>query len=70
MIKDNTYDITLLFGPMYHLISYEDKLKALNEAKRVVKEINNIVKKAVSTPKPIVPKKWKEKECLYRHNPD
>lgn len=36
-LLDNTYDITLLFGPMYHLISYEDKLKALNEAKRVTK---------------------------------
>ena len=37
-IEDNSYDITLLFGPMYHLISYEDKLKALNEAKRVTKK--------------------------------
>ena len=37
-LTDNTYDITLLFGPMYHLISYEDKLKALNEAKRVTKK--------------------------------
>ena len=37
-LPDNTYDITLLFGPMYHLISYEDKLKALNEAKRVTKK--------------------------------
>lgn len=38
MFKDNTFDIVLLFGPMYHLISYEEKIKALNEAKRVVKE--------------------------------
>ena len=35
--KDNSFDIILLFGPMYHLISFEDKLKALNEAKRVLK---------------------------------
>ena len=34
---DNTFDIVLLFGPMYHLISFEDKIKALNEAKRVTK---------------------------------
>ena len=34
---DNSFDIVLLFGPMYHLISYEDKLKALLEAKRVLK---------------------------------
>lgn len=34
---DNTFDLTLLFGPMYHLFGFEDKLKALNEAKRVTK---------------------------------
>ncbi len=36
-IKDNSYDITLLFGPLYHLISMEEKIKALNEAKRITK---------------------------------
>ncbi len=35
--KDNTFDVTLLFGPMYHLFTYEDKIKALCEAKRVTK---------------------------------
>ncbi len=35
--SDNTFDLTLLFGPMYHLFAFEDKLKALNEAKRVTK---------------------------------
>ncbi|MDO4496389.1 MAG: class I SAM-dependent methyltransferase [Bacteroidales bacterium] len=30
-------DITLLLGPLYHLISDEEKLKALTEAKRVTK---------------------------------
>lgn len=35
--KDNTFDIVLLFGPMYHLISNEDKLKTLSEAKRILK---------------------------------
>ena len=35
---NNSFDIVLLFGPMYHLISEEDKIKALNEAKRVVKK--------------------------------
>ncbi len=34
---DNTFDVTLLFGPMYHLFTYEDKIKALSEAKRVTK---------------------------------
>ena len=37
-IKDNTYDITLLFGPMYHLITKEEKIKALEEAKRITKK--------------------------------
>ena len=37
-IKDNEYDITILFGPMYHLISTEEKVKALEEAKRITKE--------------------------------
>ena len=31
------YDITLLFGPMYHLFGREDKLTALSEAKRITK---------------------------------
>lgn len=35
--KDNSFDIVLLFGPLYHLFNLEDKLTALNEAKRVVK---------------------------------
>ncbi len=34
---DNTFDMTLVFGPMYHLLTFEDRLKALNEAKRVTK---------------------------------
>lgn len=34
---DNSFDVALLFGPMYHLFTYEDKLKALMEAKRVVR---------------------------------
>lgn len=42
MIEDNTYDLTLLFGPMYHLISKEEKIKALKEAKRVTKK-NGII---------------------------
>ena len=36
-LEDNTYDITLLFGPVYHLYSEEDQLAALNEAYRITK---------------------------------
>ncbi len=35
--KEETFDFTLLFGPMYHLFSFEDKLQALKEAMRVTK---------------------------------
>jgi len=37
-LQDNTYDITLLLGPMYHLYTEEDKLQALSEAIRVTKK--------------------------------
>ncbi len=36
--EDNTYDIVLLLGPMYHLYEESDKLKALGEAIRVAKK--------------------------------
>ena len=34
---DESFDMTLLFGPMYHLYTKEDKQKALAEAKSVTK---------------------------------
>lgn len=34
---DASFDMTLVFGPMYHLYTFEDKVKALIEAKRVTK---------------------------------
>ena len=36
-IPTATADVTLLLGPLYHLIGDAEKLKALNEAKRVTK---------------------------------
>ncbi|ABK61827.1 MULTISPECIES: class I SAM-dependent methyltransferase [Clostridium] len=35
--EENTFDMTLVFGPMYHLYTFEDKVQALKEAKRVTK---------------------------------
>ena len=43
MFKDNSFDMVLLFGPLYHLINKEDKIKALKEAKRVVKNTGYIL---------------------------
>jgi len=36
-LQDETYDVTLLLGPMYHLFTEEEKLQALSEALRVTK---------------------------------
>lgn len=36
--NDNSYDVTLLLGPMYHLSTEEEQLKALTEAVRVTKK--------------------------------
>lgn len=35
--RDGFFDMALLFGPMYHLYCFEDKVKALREAKRVTR---------------------------------
>lgn len=35
--ENETFDLVLLFGPMYHLHGEDEKLKALKEAKRVLK---------------------------------
>lgn len=35
--QDNSFDFTLLFGPMYHLKTRQEQLKALTEAKRVTR---------------------------------
>lgn len=40
--NDNMFDVTLLFGPMYHLKTIEEQVTALEEAKRVTKE-NGII---------------------------
>lgn len=38
MFKDDEFDVAIMFGPMYHLYSKQDKLKALSEAKRITKK--------------------------------
>ena len=37
-LDDKIFDITLLFGPLYHLHGDEEKLKALTEARRITKK--------------------------------
>lgn len=38
MFKDDEFDVAIMFGPMYHLYSKQEKLKALSEAKRITKK--------------------------------
>ena len=40
---DNSFDLTMLLGPMYHLYTKEDKLQALSEAVRVTKPGGHIM---------------------------
>lgn len=38
MYQDDTFDITLVLGPLYHLFTEEDKKRAIEEAIRVTKK--------------------------------
>ena len=42
-LPNNTFDITLLFGPLYHLHGTEEKLKAIKEAMRITKKGGKIL---------------------------
>lgn len=48
MIKDNSFDVVLLMGPLYHLTSYEDRMKAVSEAYRILKPGGTIIASAIS----------------------
>ena len=37
-LADETFDLTIMFGPLYHLQKEDEKLKALSEARRVTKK--------------------------------
>ena len=43
MYNDNTFDITLILGPLYHLYTEEDAKKAIDEAIRVTKKNGKII---------------------------
>ena len=67
--EDESFDVTLLFGPMYHLFTFEDKLKALNEAKRVTKKGGRILVAYCMNEYCVLTYAFKEghiKECLEK----
>ncbi len=37
LFETDSYEVILLFGPMYHLLTFAEKIQALKEAKRVLK---------------------------------
>lgn len=41
--KDETFELTILFGPMYHLKTIDEQIKALSEAKRITKKNGTIL---------------------------
>ena len=69
-LADETFDVTLLFGPMYHLFTYEDKLKALREAKRVTRTGGVILVAYCMNEYGVITYAFKERhigECMEEH---
>ena len=47
-LPDNSADMVLLMGPLYHLLTREDRMKTLSEANRVLKEGGILVAEGIS----------------------
>lgn len=69
-LEDECYDITLIFGPMYHLFDKSEKLLALKEAIRVTKNGGYILVAYCMNEATVIQsafQKGKIKECLKNH---
>ncbi len=69
-LSDAQFDLTLLFGPMYHLFGFEDKKKALLEAKRVTKPGGTILVAYCMNEYSVLTYAFKEKhvmECIQQN---
>ncbi len=69
-LPDDHYHITLLFGPMYHLFTLEDKVQALREAKRVTRPNGTIFVAYCMNEYGVITYAFKEnhiQECLENH---
>lgn len=65
--SDDSFDMTFIFGPMYHLFTEEDQLKALCEAKRVTRPGGIILAAYVMNEYSVITYAFKEghiRECL------
>lgn len=68
-LPENNFDITLVFGPLYHLMKKEEKVKALEEAKRVTKKGGHIFAAYVLNDYSVISycfRQNKIKECMER----
>jgi ubiquinone/menaquinone biosynthesis C-methylase UbiE len=61
---DDSFDLTLLFGPMYHLHSEEDKLTALLEAKRVTRPGGRILVAYIMNEFSVITYAFKERHIM------
>ena len=71
--SDNEFDLILVFGPMYHLYTKEDKVKVLLEAKRVLKEDGVILVAYTMNEYSVLTYGFKENhilECIENHKLD
>ncbi len=69
-LKDHSFDLTLLFGPMYHLFEYQEKLQALKEASRVTRPGGVILVAYCMNEYGVITYAFKErhiKECMESH---
>ena len=67
MFEDESFSVTLLFGPMYHLHTEEERIKVFEQARRVTKKDGFILVAYVMNDYSIIEycfKKNKIKECL------
>jgi SAM-dependent methyltransferase len=61
---DESFDLVLLFGPMYHLKAEEDRIRALAEAKRVTRPGGYILVAYVMNDYSVITYAFKEKHIL------
>lgn len=63
-LADESFDVTIMFGPLYHLLTFEEKKQALLEAKRVTKTGGLIFAAYVMNEYGILTYGFKEKHIL------
>ncbi len=83
-LESESFDLTLMFGPMYHLHEYTEKIQALSEAKRVTKSGGRILVAYIMNEYAVITYAFKERHikesmesgalddsfrCLRRANP-